>query len=562
MKKIIALSFTFSLFLILGITIFTNHSSSVVNASSQNLKLKIEDDEYDLPVFIYRCEYDYQDGTSKVGSAGWIYPEGISKPENKYWKETIFQIDDYESFEEFSNSRYKFTYSIDQDDYFSYYDDALSNNFIVVTLDSSFEYGHLLNGRTKSEIFANNSDIVGIYTANDEEIKIELIDYGTPVIDGYEGIYVSNVDHPVTVEEIKNCLKAFDNIDGDITNKINVKEDNYTTNNNIVGEYSVIFEVIDNAGNIATLTIIVHVLDLTNPIIHAPDVLFSKLSDPLDLESAIETHFEITDNYDDEIWASLEKIEDTYSENMNAPGSYKVTYKVTDQSGNYAIKSIGIVCTDDIKPTLSGNATYTKSTEIPLEISDIMNDLHAEDNYDGDISNRIVVKEDLFTGNGRKVGNYNVKFSVTDYSGNESDEFIVTIEVKDITLPYFTISDTIINVSEYSQMNKDQIILFMQKCGQIDATQEPNVTFLIDEYSDNKQTPGHYKISAKVKYKNGEEKIVDLTINVKEHTQENKEIEEQKTSFFERIFNWFGNLFSSLIAFLSNLWKKLLLILK
>lgn len=70
-------------------------------------------------------------------------------------------------------------------------------------------------------------------------------------------------------------------------------------------------------------------------------------------------------------------------------------------------------------PVFSGSGTIILSYEDNLPISTIIGEnITAEDEIDGDLSDEIVITSDGYTGNETKVGNYDVRLEVSDSSGN------------------------------------------------------------------------------------------------------------------------------------------------
>jgi len=111
--------------------------------------------------------------------------------------------------------------------------------------------------------------------------------------------------------------------------------------------------------------------------------------------------------------------------NDSVPGSYSVTYNVSDSAGNNAVEIVRTVLVQDtIMPviTLIGNAsilheagtTYTDEGAI------------ASDNLDGDLTNSIIVQNNV---NDSVPGSYSVTYNVSDSAGNNAVEIVRTVEV-------------------------------------------------------------------------------------------------------------------------------------
>ena len=87
-----------------------------------------------------------------------------------------------------------------------------------------------------------------------------FIDANSPEFNG-AGAFITSYDDNYTLEQIINShIVVVDDIDGNITNQIEVVSDNYSLSRNIVGEYVVELKATDSSSNSAyfTLTIIVN----------------------------------------------------------------------------------------------------------------------------------------------------------------------------------------------------------------------------------------------------------------------------------------------------------------
>ena len=111
------------------------------------------------------------------------------------------------------------------------------------------------------------------------------------------------------------------------------------------------------------------------------------------------------DNYDGDLTDKIEyKLEET-----------KLTYKVKDSSGNVTKKSFDVIINDNENPNLilNGNATlYLRIGSTYKESG-----FSAIDNCDGDLTESVKTEGSVDTS---KQGTYEIKYSVTDESGNMS----------------------------------------------------------------------------------------------------------------------------------------------
>ena len=110
---------------------------------------------------------------------------------------------------------------------------------------------------------------------------------------------------------------------------------------------------------------------------------------------------------------------------FNTTGEYKVVYKVTSENGLEKKKEIVVNIIDNVPPTLTldkDNVNVKLNGEIDLLLG-----VKAEDNYDKEIANKIIVTGKVDTA---KEGTYEVKYDVKDSSNNSAETKVRTYTVK------------------------------------------------------------------------------------------------------------------------------------
>jgi len=370
-----------------------------------------------------------------------------------------------------------------------------------------------------------------------------------PVIEGESGYYYTDVDNPITVEEIKLGLVAVDDVDGDITENIIIYEDNYTLYKNTIGEHSVTFSVSDSSGNTSYFTVYVIVVDYTAPVITG-NSYFVVSPTELNLVDRFKDDLSALDNYDGDLTSSIVLVQDDYSVNYNILGVYVVTFSVQDSSENSTIHSVTISVEDNINPIINGPSLKTKANNEELSLQTILTEFTASDDFDGDITNLITVDEDNYSSNSNQVGSWTITLSVTDSAGNITTK-IITIEVIDKTKPVFLIDKRIITIDlRENQIEVADMIGVLQKTNAIN--EGSIVKVIVDEYTENKNTPGVYKIVLEA-----EEEQLELEVRVVEGVYEDIQEEEtiilEKLSFFEKIGAFFENVWRSIMSFFTLL---------
>ncbi|MEK9165469.1 MAG: immunoglobulin-like domain-containing protein, partial [Patescibacteria group bacterium] len=234
--------------------------------------------------------------------------------------------------------------------------------------------------------------------------KTITLDITAPVI-------TLNGGNPVTIEvgTVYNDAGATanDNYDGNITaNIITVN----LVNTNVIGAYTVSYNVTDSSGNQAVeITRTVNVVDTTKPVI-------TLLGDnPINLyigDTYTDAGATASDNYDGDITASIVTV--GLPINTAFPGVYDITYNVSDAAGNAATEVIRTVNVVDITTPI---ITLLGENLITIEVGTIYTDAGAtaSDDVDGDITNNIITVNSV---NSTVIGAYTVTYNVTDSSGN------------------------------------------------------------------------------------------------------------------------------------------------
>jgi sugar lactone lactonase YvrE/plastocyanin len=227
---------------------------------------------------------------------------------------------------------------------------------------------------------------------------------------------------PVTVEAGSGYsdagATAFDTVDGDLTNDIVI--DN-PVDANVPATYIVTYDVSDAAGNAATqVTRTVNVVDTTPPVITITG------DNPVSLE--------VFSSYTDAGATAIDLVDGTVAVtvvadtvNTDVVGVYVVTYQATDaaQNSSTAIRTVNVVDTTAPVIILLGDNPQI------IEAGDVYTELGAtaNDNYDGDISDQIVI--DSSAVNTAVPGSYQVSYNVSDQAGNAAVQVTRTVNVVD-----------------------------------------------------------------------------------------------------------------------------------
>jgi hypothetical protein len=280
-----------------------------------------------------------------------------------------------------------------------------------------------------------NSQVMGSYTVtynvtdanNNKATEVTRI---VNVVDTTAPVITLNGDAVVKIEVGSTYTDAGatanDNYDGDITGKIVTVN---SVNCQVVGSYAVTYNVSDANGNAATeVTRTVNVVDTIAPVItlNGKSTITVEVHGSYKDEGAV-----VTDNYD-----SDRTIEGSGTIDFSKVGTYTLTYNATDAAGNVAApvsRTINVVDTTAPVITLTGEEVVT------IEVGSTYTDAGAtaSDNYDGDITDKIVTVNSV---NNKVVGSYNVRYNVSDAAGNAAAAATRTVHVVDTTAPVITLN--------------------------------------------------------------------------------------------------------------------------
>lgn len=393
--------------------------------------------------------------------------------------------------------------------------------------DTQYGIAIYINGNEK---FRNNNYDGVIFNFTSEDNR--------PAIDGQEN-FVTSVEESKDIQYFIDFIKAVDDIDGDISHLIQIETDNYTPNKRVLGKHEVKIYVIDSSDNRSDFTFYVNVVDITKPVITGnSDVVQIGYKETYNIENFRKT-LKVTDNYDSLTNADIELKTDGYTSNKGKLGTWNVVFEAKDKSDNSTTFTKPIKVYDNIAPVFSGTKEITKSYAKLMTLDDILKEVSVNDEIDGNIT-KITVDSDTFTGNGNKVGSYEIKLSAKDNAGNIGYWTITVKVIDDQGANWWITNGVTVNLTPGATLTRTQIVELLAKTGQVAANKEAVVTYDVDTYTENIGTPGLYTLGFTVKNLNGVSNSYTYGINVMDESNtddENLDIEEDK-SFIERNLTW------------------------
>jgi hypothetical protein len=295
------------------------------------------------------------------------------------------------------------------------------------------------------------TDSNGATTTEDITVTVKLKDL---TLNNMPEIHAEN--KTIKVGDTFNPLDgvtAIDKEDGNITKDIKVIKNIVDTSE--VGIYKVTYKVTDSKGASTTKSILVTVRSNDKPLIIGADDTSIKegtLFDPVEGVAAIDTE-------DGNI---TKHIKVGGYVNTNKPGTYELTYKVTDKEGN----------NDTVKRTIIVNPKELHINNLPvinasnktIKVGDKFNPMAgvtATDKEDGNITKHIKVTGSVDT---NKPRTYELTYNVTDKNGNSTTtKRTITVSPKD--------ADTV-NLPEINEDNKTTNI----GGGTVNSTDRPSST--------------------------------------------------------------------------------------
>lgn len=399
----------------------------------------------------------------------------------------------------------------------------LNNTEVKVEDQNSGNYTTIDGGGTLYRIIRN-------YSTNQLELKMNntlilttdevdgfylsiLFDNKVPVISG-ETTFVTNVNDEKPISFFLSYLSAYDETDGVVPVTLVPGSDNYTANKRVLGNHTFTVEASDSSGNKATAVINVRVVDIDAPTITGnTSVATIGYKETWNINN-FKTTLNVSDNYDTLTHSDIGIKSDGYTSKKGTLGTYNVVFNVFDSSGNEGTFTKPVKVIDNVKPTFSGPVTISTSNTTILTESDVRSQLTASDEIDGNITNKIQLVEDNYTGKGNKVGSYTIVYSVADNAGNTATHTVTIQRIDQIPPIIWVVDGVSIRVTPTTPIDRETIIDILTATGQIQYSSTTTFSFPLDEYQGNEETPGIYAMSILSRSTNGNENVHSFSIQV------------------------------------------------
>ena len=234
--------------------------------------------------------------------------------------------------------------------------------------------------------------------------------------------------------------QASDNVDGDITAKIEVIN---PVNVELNGTYKVKYNVTDSSGNIASEVIrVVIVGDTGQPVIELTG------GQSVDTEAGlvfVDPGYFSEDKVDGDLTGNV-----VVSGEVNTAkiGTYQLAYNVKDSNGNAAVEMVRTVV---VKDGMAPQVKLVGTEKVVLELGQEYQEKGAEavDALDGDVTASVLIKSSVDLG---KPGLYEVSYTAQDQSGNVSKPLIRLVKIEDTTAPSIVLNgESVVQVEAGAQ---------------------------------------------------------------------------------------------------------------
>ncbi|MBN2505013.1 MAG: hypothetical protein JXB20_06705, partial [Bacilli bacterium] len=181
----------------------------------------------------------------------------------------------------------------------------------------------------------DSSGNTGYYT-----VQIEVTDEESPVISGVDTI-VLNYDSFMSIDEVKAGLNVIDNYDG-VLSGLTLMSDTYSSSFNVLGSYSMIFEVFDSSGNRSEKTVNITVVDEIGPLVYFDCSIIQVYNDTVLALGDIAFLLSKSQELEPEENYNVIVVYDSYTNHANTPGTYHLSLDFENESGDVYSKTLQI----------------------------------------------------------------------------------------------------------------------------------------------------------------------------------------------------------------------------
>ena len=349
----------------------------------------------------------------------WVSADSIKLTSTSYGKVTV----------DTSDNQYTWVNYNTEDAYYSKISGLYTYTYVPVL--SSQKVGNDIWYKVPVSLTTNNNVYGYTLAKYSNYIRVDL---STPVVENTPPT-IEAVDKTIYEGEEfdpKKDVKAYDNEDGNITNKLQVVTNNVNTKQ--PGKYSVVYKVLDSSNEVATKTIYVTVKENTTPEISAKDI---ELEENTEYDALKDV--KATDKEDGDITKNIKVKENTV--NNKTPGTYKVIYEVKDSLGKTSTKEIKVVVKkkEEVKQDEEQKEETNKETNIDnYDIDELLEKTKDGEFYLDNLSWNNSIKK--FTISGyliiNNINNVNKKYAIILENKSTEETHMISINSWTNNVPY------------------------------------------------------------------------------------------------------------------------------
>lgn len=286
--------------------------------------------------------------------------------------------------------------------------------------------------------YSNNTNLgsyLVVYEAKDSNnnvtrlnINIKVVDATNPIISGPSEIIWELGQPCITLSEIKEYFEATDNVDGDITDKIEITSSGLGSYSLLKeGKYMVVLGVKDKADNQGSTNFFLTVKDTVAPTVVVEDATYN-LSESFSSLSNLAKNVYVS-SYDASNNTTVSFDYGEYLDEMGFSGKYTITVTVTDFYNNTTVKTAYLTILDDISPEFYMKTDLlTTNTNKAYDIAAVKESINHKLTEQGILYDEIQLVSSNYFNNENVPGEYNVKFLYKYKDSTNYMQGIITVE--------------------------------------------------------------------------------------------------------------------------------------
>ena len=332
---------------------------------------------------------------------------------------------------------------------------------------------------------------------------------GFEIVNGEIKIF-TNFDNPIKTEDITAQIIAYDNNSG-FTSNVTLIEDNYS-NKKELGEYTLIYQTVDESNLSTTLKVIVAIVDKTPPEIIGEDIVLWDCYDNCPSIDFFQEKYNVIDNVDGNITNLMinNNILDNYV--IGTPGEYQVILEAVDKSNNIKQRIITLKTADITAPKLTLCDITINLSSIGSSIFDDFFEQVINEVSDNSGSYKTDVNAVELIGKIGFAGEFEVNVRAYDSCGNEITK-TAKIKVIDDIFPEFYMRTDLIQTTTKDNFSIEQIKEIISDNLHSQGILYDSIDLISCDYLSNENKVGQYTVKYVYNYK-GEVNYMVGTINV------------------------------------------------